>query len=232
MNFTFGIITNKGTEKRINTIIDSIETQKIPEYEVLIVGSAKIEREHTRVIPFDESKKRAWITKKKNMLTQEASFENVVYLHDYIKFEEGWYDGFLQFGNDFKVCMNVIQNKDGYRYRDWSLWAEDSPKIGFKKGECILPYWVRHLTKYMYISGAYWVAKKDVMEEFPLDEKLTWGAGEDVEWSKRIREKYDFSMNDKSKVKLMKQKAVILRAISDKRYNEVMNIERDGEKET
>jgi hypothetical protein len=63
-----------------------------------------------------------------------------------------------------------------------------------------------HLSKYLYFSGAYWVGKRDVMTEFPLDENLLWGQSEDVEWSMRIREKYDFSMNQYSSVQLMMQK--------------------------
>ena len=65
-----------------------------------------------------------------------------------------------------------------------------------------------HLSKYMYISGAYWVAKKQIMEEFPLDESLVWGKGEDVEWSKLVREKYNFSFNRNSSVKFLKQKSI------------------------
>ena len=53
---------------------------------------------------------------------------------------------------------------------------------------------------------SYWVGKKDVMTEFPLNERLLWGQSEDVEWSLRIREKYDFSMNKHSSVQLLKYK--------------------------
>jgi hypothetical protein len=56
----------------------------------------------------------------------------------------------------------------------------------------------------MYISGSYWVAKKNVMEEFPLEESLSWGQGEDTYWSKQIRQKYDFNMNINSEVKILK----------------------------
>ncbi|MFX0072071.1 MAG: hypothetical protein ACFFAO_13365 [Candidatus Hermodarchaeota archaeon] len=45
------------------------------------------------------------------------------------------------------------------------------------------------------------------MIEFPLDEKLVWAESEDVDWSERVREKYDFSMNPLSYVKLMKYKS-------------------------
>ena len=42
---------------------------------------------------------------------------------------------------------------------------------------------------HMYISGAYWVAKKHVMEAEPLNEDLKHSEAEDVEWSLRVRDK-------------------------------------------
>lgn len=211
MKFTFGIVTSGDVEK-LNTIIDSIESNNIPKdsYEILIIGNANIERDNTIVINFDESVKKGWITKKKNMITDNAKFDNIVYSHDYLVYEPGWYEGWLEFGEDYKSCMNPIINKDGSRYRDWCLWAHNGDKIideWIKQTrECLIPYDMTDMSKYMYFSGAYWVAKKDVMQEFRLDEALVWGEGEDVKWSKEIRDKYDFSINTNSKVRLLKQK--------------------------
>ena len=60
----------------------------------------------------------------------------------------------------------------------------------------------------MYFSGTYWVSKKKIMREFPLNEQLVWGQGEDVLWSRQVRERYEFCMNKYSEVKLLKQKEV------------------------
>ena len=79
-----------------------------------------------------------------------------------------------------------------------------------------------YLSKYMYISGAYWVAKKEVMLEFPLDENLCWGEGEDVAWSKQVREKYTFSMNPYSTVRTLKFKDPAFE-IADKKTVEILN---------
>ena len=46
------------------------------------------------------------------------------------------------------------------------------------------------------------------MEEFPLNEDLVWGESEDIEWSKRVREKYNFHINEVASVRLLKQKSV------------------------
>lgn len=209
MNFTFGIVTGGGNDNNVNTIVSSIESLKIPSYEILIVGNSKINRQNCKVIEFNENIKKGWITRKKNIITENASFENIVYLHDYISFDENWYSEFLKFGNDFKVCTNKILNINGKRFRDWTLWPEClSKEFNFlkKSREFVIPYDIKHLSKYMYISGAYWIAKKEVMLEFPLNEKLVWGQGEDVDWSNRIKEKYEFSVNENSIVKLLKNK--------------------------
>jgi hypothetical protein len=70
----------------------------------------------------------------------------------------------------------------------------------------------------MYISGSYWVAKKDVMLEFKLDENLCWGQSEDIVWSKQVSQKYEFTMNTYSVVKLLKYKDLIIKDYSQGVY--------------
>ena len=215
MNFTFGIITNGSNDDFLSRIIHDIKCLNIPNYEIIIVGG-NTEFEGAKHIKFDESQRPMWITKKKNLITENSKYENIVYTHDYITFDEKWYDEFLKFGNNFDICMNRINNLDGTRYRDWVLWPGD-PNWEKQNGydniqirdlidDFIIPYSCKNLSKFMYISGAYWVAKKDVMLEFPMDENLLWGQSEDVDWSMRVRKKYNFSINEKSEVNLLKYK--------------------------
>lgn len=209
MKFTFGIVTAGTSDEFLNQVIDSIEKQNIPEYQILVVGNSQVSRKNTFIIPFDEGIKTGWITRKKNIITTNARYENIVYTHDYVVFEDDWYEGFLKFGEDFKICMNKFVNPDYSRFRDWVIWPHNEnfmDSIVLPSRECLIPYEMTHLSKYQYISGTYWVAKKDVMMEFPLDENLCWGQGEDVLWSKQIRYKYDFSMNPHSTVKSLKFK--------------------------
>ena len=224
MKFTFGIVTS-GLDDRIQLVINSIEQLNIPEYEVLIIGNSSVSRDRTRIISFDDNQKYDWITKKKNLITENAQYDNIVYSHDYIFYDSKWYEEWLKFGDDYKVCMNRILNEDETRYRDWCIWpyngnfmddivalnAEERQafpqRADLMEGlQCLIPYNITHLSKYMYFSGAYWVGKKYIMGEFPLNEELSWSQGEDVEWSMRIREKYNFSINSKSIVRLLKYK--------------------------
>jgi hypothetical protein len=77
MKFTFGIVTS-GLDDRVQLVINSIEQLNIPEYEVLIIGNSSVSRDRTRIIPFNENERPAWITRKKNLITQHAKYENVV----------------------------------------------------------------------------------------------------------------------------------------------------------
>jgi hypothetical protein len=239
MNISFGIITNGKSDDSVNAVIDSIETQQIPCYEIIIVGNSQVCRKNTYIFNFNESyfyawmlkqkrfsrqglrnyfTKSGWITRKKNIITSVAAFENIVFCHDYVSFDQGWYKGFLEFGGDFAVCMSKIVNPDGSRFRDWMLcpWNGNFlDELVGKDLKCLLPYEMGQLSKYMYISGTYWVAKKSVMSEFPLDESLCWGQGEDVQWSKQVRQKYNFSMNCNSTVRLLKTKDPIFSLISE-----------------
>lgn len=221
MNFTFGIITSPGTGGYLQEIIDTICMENIPEYQIVVVGGNEAVTEGIlEVVPFDESQKPMWITKKKNMITERAKYENIVYLHDYVNLVPGWYEGFKKFGNDFDICMTPIINPDGGRYRDWTIWISDNDPDRYNMHR-LLPYTETHLSKQMYLSGAYWIAKRDVMQKFPLDERLSWGESEDVIWSNQVKQVYDFSINTNSVAKLMKWKDPIFHPITPEMLNKV-----------
>jgi hypothetical protein len=221
IDFSFGICTSQNSNGYNQTIVDSIKALNIPNYEIIIVGDTNIQAdEHIKIIPFDETIKDKWITRKKNIMTEHAQYENIVYIHDYNSFDIGWYEGFLKFGNDFKIASSATLNYNGERYRDWILhWGaiEGVPKMQF-----ILPYEETRLSKYMYINGSYWVAKKHLMEEFPLDETLVWGEGEDVVWSMEVSQKYNFSINTYSIVKMLKHSGRAWDVMSSDVYNNIV----------
>lgn len=225
MNFTFGIITNGNNNLNLFKVIESIKKEKIENYEIIVVGGQNLNDDKVKFISFNENEKNDWITQKKNLITKNASFENIVFLHDYVILNEGWYEGQLKKGNDFYVRIDKIQNLGGERFRDWCIWPHNENFMDELIGrDCIIPYYINNLSKYMYISGTYWISKKEVMIEFPLNETLSWGESEDVEWSKRIREKYPFQMNEYSTVSFLKYKDKVFNYASDKTIDKLMNI--------
>ena len=227
MNFTFGIVSNGQDYGHLNRCIESICNQKIKKYEIIIVGNLNtdkiLDKNNIKFIDFDEKIKPGWITRKKNMITENSIYENIVYMHDYLELHNNWYRGYKKFGNDFEIAMNKMINPNNSRYRDWTLWPHNECFVDeiISDNACLLPYNVSNLSKYMYISGAYWVAKKSVMQEYPLNENLTWGEGEDVEWSKRVRDKFIFKMNKYSKTKLQKHKNPQFKPITRKQLKKI-----------
>lgn len=187
MNFTFGIITAGNNDSILSTVIESIIKQKIPCYEIIIVGSTSISHESIKKIQFDESIRPNWITRKKNMICEHAMYDNIVLLHDYIILCDDWYHGFLQFGSDFKVCVTKIKTINGARFRDYTLFPVGL--IHPYNSRTLIPYEYKvtpKINKLMYLSGSYYVIKKEIASMYPLHEHLCWGEGEDVELSKRL----------------------------------------------
>lgn len=225
--FTFGIITNadQSVNPSLFKAVQSIRDLHIPEYEIIIVGNKlNLERNiinndgKIKFIDFNEKIKPAWITKKKNLITQHSKYDNIVYQHDYIYYDQDWYEGFKKFGDQFDVCMNKIVNQDGNRFRDWVLFPYHH--VGYpnhksanlwkyakiENNASMLPYNETRLTKFQYISGSYWIAKKHVMLQCCLDESLVWEQGEDVKFSLEVLPKYGMSMNVNSTIHFDKRK--------------------------
>lgn len=195
MNFTFGICTDYKNEQQLLEVINSIVALNIPNYEILTIGDGKIDGVYC--IPFDESQKPGWVTRKKNLLTYTAKYDNVVLLHDYFIFDKDWYKNFVEFGDDWDICSNQQLLINGRRhFTDWVTW--DDP---FFPRYHALPYSMWDRTRYMYISGGYFLVKRHVIRNEPFNENMIHGQAEDVEWSLRVRNKYVMKCNGESIVK-------------------------------
>jgi hypothetical protein len=218
MNWTFGICAGNLSLTEVGQIYWSIcheanrNMNPVDTYEILFIGKQPENGhwgEFCRWIDFDETQKaKPWITRKKNIIAQEARFENIVFMHDYFRLGHDWFEGWEYFGNKFDVACNCIMTAEGYRHSDWVvdpllLWSI-KPELKDKFWDVSLRYEEDRYTTYQYISGGYWVAKKQFMLDNPLDETLVWGEYEDIEWSRRVRVKTQFKFNPYSFVKITK----------------------------
>lgn len=195
MKFSFGILTLYENTEQIQGVIDSIKALDIPEYEILLIGPKNDQFENA--IEFDETQKQGWITRKKNVLVDSAKYNNVVVMHDYYTFDKDWYKNFVEFGDEWDVCSNAQLLINGNRhFTDWVTW--DSP-IFPRYTAMAYDDWSH--TRCMYQSGGYMIVKKDFYKKFPMNEEMTWGTAEDVEWSLRMRTSAKWKCNGKSIVK-------------------------------
>ena len=228
--WSFCIVTAPGNESLLAACINKIRLEFISQenYEIIVIGNTMIKDDQDPDIKYLDFKEEVFsfrfsnfrrflkeksirrllfrtgaICHKKNLGANHAKYDRLCMMHDYVGIEAGWMKGFDGFGLEWDVSMNIILNKDGSRYRDWTVW--DYPLLSNKKTKaCLLPY--NRYTQYMYISGTYFCVKRDFFLKNQLDEKLFWGDDEDVEWSLRVRTKTKFKMNINSKVKFLKLK--------------------------
>lgn len=209
MDFTFGIITAGNNDTMIIEIIKSIIIQNIPNYEIVIVGNTTIEEDKKLIrIPFDESVKPGWITKKKNIICSVAKYENIVLMHDYFILDDDWYEGFLKFGNDFDICTTKINDIYNKRFRDYTILTHGIHDYFYKN--ILIPYEIpvtSVINKLLYISGGSFIIKKHIALKYPLNEDLVWAQSEDIELSHRLKRDGILLKNNRySTFKLLKVK--------------------------
>lgn len=201
--WTFGICYNKTTY--IDRMIRSICNQAgltSNNFEIILVGPSdetvkRHETSNIKNIVFEESIRPGWITLKKNLIVQNAKYENICLTHDYVAFCENWFLGYEKFGYDWDVCMNPVRMENGLRHRDWFTQHRPLQFVKYNNPNKI---------KEMYINGTYWCGKKKFMLENPQNNNLCWGQGEDVEWGLRCQHKWDYKLNPYSVVRYMKEK--------------------------
>jgi len=208
LQWTFGIITDGSNPSYIKRIYNSIIDLDIHKdnFEIRVVGGDSPGLENLIHIPFDESRKKAWITKKKNIIFETSKFNNISIGHDYIFYKKDWYNGFNVYGEEWDVCMCRIASKQGFRYRDHCSWYCEPGQSPGANTVNLLEYDDLSQTNKQYISGSYFCAKKDFMLRNPLQERLSWGQSEDVEWSYRVRKMWNYKFNKSSTVQFLKDK--------------------------
>ncbi len=220
-NWTIGVITDGCNPERLQACIDSILPNLSRIDQLIIVGGEKepegICDAEFAWIPFNENIKKGWITKKKNLVADLATGENICLMHDYVSLVKGWRDGFDKHDTYWNSMTNVIRNADGTRFRDWCAIYNDAwmnPPIDDQKPPPnidghLLNYTNNTMGRWQYYSGAYFCVKRHVIKYIPLNEDRVWGQGEDVEWCRRLYKIHGqeaFSFNPISEVKFLKQK--------------------------
>lgn len=247
MNFTFGIVTSGNEEAHINLkkVIASIHEEcGSGEYEILIVGNVKLENidetlsPFVKIIEFNEEEFPLWITRKKNLIAQNSKYENIVIMHDYYQLMPGWKKGWDNFNVEFDLGMNVINDLRGKRFRDWLLLPASSQfytkREDIEQNRNVSYSFVEmpdYLHAHSYISGGYFVVKKEFMLKHPLDESLSWGQSEDIRWSNEIRWVTKPKFNVNSEVRTLKPGHCWYQGECTEEFLNILKLKWDSEKQ-
>lgn len=187
-HWTFGMVTNGVRRNFIERSIKSIRGLKIPYYEIIICGYCpKYKGKDIRYIEFRERDDKGWVTKKKNLIAENAKYTNLCIFHDRMVFNANWYKGMKKYGNSFEVLGCVQKLESGKRVGDWisgNVPLKD-PGLIYRVEEIDYRDW----DKYVFIGGQLTIVKKYVWEDIPWNETLYWKEGEDIEYSYRLTER-------------------------------------------
>ena len=129
-NWTFWIITNWERIEWIEKVIQSILKQEIPNFEIIIcwklIDKSIIEKYNLKYVEFTEKDEIWWITRKKNLVVQNAKYENLMIMHDKIILDDDWYNWMQKYWNNFESLSCITKNIEGKRYSDWKvvLWKD------------------------------------------------------------------------------------------------------------
>ena len=179
--WSFGIITDGSRADWIEGIIDSIRKQNIPKYEIIICGKY-FDRQESDIsyIPFNERDSyKGWITKKKNLIADNAKYENLVIIHDRMYFDDMWYEGMLKWGNCFEVLgVPQLFCETGERFGDWIQVENPLPERVFDLtligGNMEYRDWDKDIPSY----GAGTMVKRSLLQQTKFPEDFYWGQPE------------------------------------------------------
>jgi len=106
MSWTFIIQKSRNDLRFIPIIIESIEKQNIPNYEILFADEDEDTfkenvRNKIKIIYTDP-------TFQKNEIAKYAKYDNLCFLQDYIMLSDNWYEGFEQLGYDWNISSTKI----------------------------------------------------------------------------------------------------------------------------
>lgn len=183
--WTFGIITNGKKNHQVVNLIDSINKQKIPYYEILICGDFKYsDKEKYPIISIRdaviENDIRAPITIKKNRIANKAKYQNMIILHDRYLLPDNWFQKIKKYGNYFDLLtMPNIGPNEG-RVNDWGEYLGKPSEI-YREVFHFLSY--NKWSLGWYSQGGMLIIKKNLYFQCALDNRLHWDELEDIQFS-------------------------------------------------
>jgi glycosyltransferase involved in cell wall biosynthesis len=178
MNASFCIITG-GRSRSINLVIESIRAQRIPKYEIIIVGKHHDEQGIVYLPAFEEAES-GRLGRMRNLAMAAARLENIVIMDDDIILSPSWYESLLQYVIPFDILTSQVRDPDGTRYWDHATY-------GGPRGHILLENDEEDDHIYMTGGGA-WIMKKYVADTVKWDETRVFNEQEDSDFSARCRQ--------------------------------------------
>jgi len=116
---------------------------------------------------------------KKNLIAKHAKFQNLIVSHDRYVFSAAVVDNLLEFGGDFDVCTFEAVDENNNSFPQWVSYSHQWKNSLHLDSDSF--------ESNVYLNGGIFLVKKDLMLKYPINPLLFWGYGEDIEWSRRMK---------------------------------------------
>ena len=186
--WTFGTITNGKNLEKVDNLIESIVKQNIPFYEILVCGPYPItgkyyNNEFVKILPdiLLEDDVRFPISRKKNSIILKAKYKNISILHDRFFLPDNWFIKMKEYGNYFEYLnLPTVDEKDNRFMVDWMIFSYPITRRNFYNKSLNYNKWHEEII----VQGGAIIAKKNLLIENLIDQRLHWGELEDIHHSK------------------------------------------------
>jgi len=191
-DLTFALITDGRKPEAVSAFVDSV--LRLPPlaadpYEILICGPPSVMTDvgsrssQVKWIPQpEEFSDLGWITRKKNLLVDAATRENIVVAHDRYVIPADFITRLRDFGGDFDVVAPRQTSTTGQPLPDWVMLSDHL--------NWTTPGWLEFgdYHPFGYVNGGVIVAKTECLRRTRWSELLFWGQAEDVDLSRRLQD--------------------------------------------
>lgn len=186
--WTFGVLYDGKNESNLKAFIESVYLSSFEvNFEIIVVGPKVEFLEDFPLVRFISHSlkhdKLGWITRKKNLIVENANYENICIVHNRYIIPYDFLESFERFGYSFDVVVvrQITEDQVTFPY-----WVTLGSSIKWTQSAQMDP---RDYSPYIYVNGGLIIAKKSVLSEVRWNDLLFWNQAEDVELTQRLFEK-------------------------------------------
>ena len=187
--FTFGIVTSGKNNQNLERLVRSLETLRDDSritFEIIVCGPEDFRMPSnlkslvdTYLVEPMAHLDLPMTNLKKNMIAEHAKFPNLIISHDRYIFSPGVIDNLLQFGGDFDVCTFEAVDENNDPFPQWVSYSHEWKNSLHLDSDSF--------ESNVYLNGGIFLVKRDILLSHPINPLLFWGYGEDIEWSRRMK---------------------------------------------
>lgn len=184
--WTFGLLTTGKRLEYVNRFIASIEAYCDEPHEIIVVSPVPLgslaQRPNVRVVLFADRDELGWITRKKNLIGEQARYSDILVCHDRFELAPDFVPSFRSWGYSYGIAAARVRMPDGRRALDWAVVSSEN-HVWSAGG--LLDY--RATSRYVYVPGGATIIRRAFWRDFRWNENLFWNEHEDVELCRRIQ---------------------------------------------